>query len=147
MTLYLARHGRAVGSVAGGDAARWLTDRGRAEIRQLAAELARRAVPLDCIVSSPLVRAVQTAELFAAALGFAGTLTIISALQPSGEAAAAALSLAAAGAHVLAVSHEPLVSTLAGELAGVASSGFAPSELWAIGEGERLFRLLPRSLS
>ena len=68
--VYLVRHGIAVehgeqGQM--GDDARWLTARGRRRFRRMASAFARLGEPLDFIFSSPLVRAVQTAEILAAA--------------------------------------------------------------------------------
>jgi phosphohistidine phosphatase len=63
---YLVRHGAAEDRHALGDDARALTAEGRAEFRRLAGELAAE-LPLVAIATSPLVRAVQTAEILAEA--------------------------------------------------------------------------------
>jgi len=69
LKLYLIRHGHA------GDPERWegpddsrpLSERGRRDLRRIAAVLARRET-IDILCTSPLVRAVQTAEIVAQAL-------------------------------------------------------------------------------
>src|SRR2546421_12336989 len=69
LKLYLIRHGHA------GDPDRWeghddsrpLSERGRRDLRRTAAVLARRET-IDILCTSPLVRAVQTAEIVAQAL-------------------------------------------------------------------------------
>jgi phosphohistidine phosphatase len=65
MDLYIIRHADAQPLGAGGiedDADRPLTPEGQAQCRPLAAALQRQAVRLDRIVTSPLLRARQTAE-------------------------------------------------------------------------------------
>jgi phosphohistidine phosphatase len=69
LKLYLIRHGHA------GDPEKWegsddcrpLSERGRRDLRRTAAVLARRE-SIDILCTSPLVRAVQTAEIVAQAL-------------------------------------------------------------------------------
>lgn len=140
--IYLMRHGRAIGVSPDGDDARWLTVRGRDEAAQVARELAARGLTLDAVVSSPLVRAVQTAEIAAAALGFAGPRQIEPSLRPDGAAHVAAVEVAALGAEVLVVSHEPLVSALCAHLTGV-RGGFRTAEVRALDEGRVLWQLAP----
>ncbi|NMO13324.1 histidine phosphatase [Pyxidicoccus fallax] len=68
LPLLLVRHAVAEDSHVLGDEARALTSEGRAAFRHHARRLAR-LTPLTGIVTSPLVRAVQTAELLAEAFG------------------------------------------------------------------------------
>lgn len=65
---HLVRHGEAEPKDPRGDAARALTDGGRARFAALAARLARR-VALSRIATSPFTRARETAELLARATG------------------------------------------------------------------------------
>ncbi len=70
MWLYLIRHAEAV-PMGGGirrDFDRPLTEAGRRDAQALARSLQRRSFPVDAIVTSPLVRAYQTAEEIAAIL-------------------------------------------------------------------------------
>ena len=74
MNLYLVRHGLAnwpPGAWQGSDAERPLTPEGERIIREEGAALARLGLQPDLILHSPLVRARQTAELVAQALGLA----------------------------------------------------------------------------
>jgi phosphohistidine phosphatase len=64
--IYLVRHGKAEDGHPLGDAARGLTAEGRRAFRALLVQIAGR-LNLKGIASSPLVRAVQTAELLAQA--------------------------------------------------------------------------------
>jgi phosphohistidine phosphatase len=66
--MLLVRHGRAEDEGPLGDGARALTGKGRQEMREHAAEVAGH-VRLTGIATSPLVRAVQTAEILAEACG------------------------------------------------------------------------------
>lgn len=66
--VYLVRHGRAEDTHRLGDEARALTAEGRDELRAFARDL-RRELVLEGIATSPLVRAVQTAEILAEACG------------------------------------------------------------------------------
>lgn len=71
MRLYLVRHGIAVEGLRGGitkDSERPLTDEGRDEMKQVAKALKKIGVKPDLILSSPLVRARQTAEYISEAL-------------------------------------------------------------------------------
>jgi phosphohistidine phosphatase len=67
MQLLLLRHAIAEDSSAAGDAARRLTEEGRAKMERAARALPRLLPDLAQVISSPLVRARQTAEIVAAA--------------------------------------------------------------------------------
>src|SRR5262249_52396844 len=72
MNLYLIRHAEASPVGDGGvilDEDRPLTEAGRLQTRALAAALRKREVHFDAIISSPLLRAKQTAEELLAGLG------------------------------------------------------------------------------
>ena len=65
MKLYLLRHGEAAPLGDGGitdDADRPLTETGLRQIRALAGQMQRRGIGLKAVLSSPLLRAKQTAE-------------------------------------------------------------------------------------
>ncbi len=66
MEIYLVRHGEAVDREIAGidtDDERWLTERGRSEVTASAKLLRSFGVKPDLALSSPLVRAQQTAEI------------------------------------------------------------------------------------
>jgi len=70
MRLYFLRHGIAQDASGGmSDAERALTDEGRAQLADTSRALERLGIKPDIILTSPLVRAAQTAELVAPSLG------------------------------------------------------------------------------
>jgi phosphohistidine phosphatase SixA len=64
MTVYLARHSKAVLSHPSGDAFRPLSEEGRQRALDLARLCTTRGMDPDLIVSSPYARALATAEIF-----------------------------------------------------------------------------------
>jgi len=74
MQLYIVRHGIAIDREdpkCPPDPQRYLTEEGIEKTRQVAKGLAALGVTADLLLSSPYVRAAQTAEIFAAALDYA----------------------------------------------------------------------------
>jgi phosphohistidine phosphatase len=119
MRVTLIRHGEA-GDDAPRDELRSLTLRGRASVARVARTLRRRGGDFSLIVSSPLARALQTAEIVAASVGYDGRVLVSEALVPEGRAsqAVALLSSLAGEQSVALVAHEPILSSLAGALLG-----------------------------
>jgi phosphohistidine phosphatase len=117
--LTLIRHGEA-GDDAPRDGLRSLTLRGRATVSRVGRALRRRGGDFTAVVSSPLVRALQTAEIVVAEVGFGGRLLVSEALLPEGSVAGALDLLRALKNEdsVAFVAHEPILSTLAGALTG-----------------------------
>ena len=73
MELYIVRHGIAIDREdpkSPAEAERFLTDDGIRKTKQVAKALAAQGLHVDLMVSSPYVRAMQTAEIFAAALEY-----------------------------------------------------------------------------
>lgn len=121
MEIYLLRHGDAVDRLTGGyarDEDRPLTEAGRGEARDAGQALVRLAAVPDLILTSPLVRAVQTATIAAEALRAGREPAICAPLAPGGrrEAIVAALLAAGSPASVLLVGHMPDLGELAGWL-------------------------------
>jgi phosphohistidine phosphatase len=116
MRVTLIRHAEA-GDDAPRDEARALTSRGRSDARRLGRALARRGVRFTAIVTSPLVRAVQTAEIVAAATAYRGRMTATDLLQPEAAAREVVAFLAKLAARdeksVALVAHEPILSAVA----------------------------------
>ena len=83
--LYLIRHGVAEerGEAWPDDAKRPLTQDGMAKLRQAARALARLDVALDVIVTSPLVRTRQTAEIIAGGLNPHPNIVAADSLAPA----------------------------------------------------------------
>ena len=75
MELYLVRHGESCGNTGADDSADpCLTRRGQTQARLLGQSL--RTSPPDRILCSPLLRAVQTAQIAAQALAYTGTVEL-----------------------------------------------------------------------
>jgi len=88
MKLYLMRHGIAAQHLDGPilrDYQRPLTEEGKVETRQVALGLKKLGARPDVIVSSPLVRARQTAEILAEVFGTTDALQITDSLAPGGS--------------------------------------------------------------
>lgn len=129
MELLVIRHGiaeeRDAYAAAGkDDAQRPLTGEGRRKMRLAARGLVTRVPTLELLVSSPLARARETAEIVARAYGGVA-IREISQLKPdqSPEAFGAWLRGQASGGVVAAVGHEPLLGRIVSHLvAGRANS-------------------------
>jgi phosphohistidine phosphatase len=139
--VYLIRHADAVSEdVAGLDDDRWLSPRGREAARVLARLLREEQVQLDAIVTSPLARAVQTAELVADGLGFLGPIECLRALAPGTHPRPAAAAIATRGASVAVFGHEPSISMLGAFLLGLPSfPSFRTAQACAIVDGAPTF--------
>jgi len=113
------RHGPAVERGARGfedDSARPLTPKGRRQMRKTVAALKKVGMDFDLILSSPLVRARQTAEIVASGLGRKQRLRLSKALAPGSPAAFLLRQLERekpARKRILLVGHEPDLSRLA----------------------------------
>ena len=92
MQLYIVRHGIAIGREdpkSPPEAERFLTEEGIAKTKQVAKSVAALGISADLLVSSPYVRAMQTAEIFANALEYAKQeIGKSDALLPGAEAGA-----------------------------------------------------------
>jgi phosphohistidine phosphatase len=141
MRIYLVRHGDAVPEdEAGSDRDRWLSPRGREAARVLARLLRETNVNPDAIVSSPLPRAVQTAELLAQGLDYIAHIATLRALEPSAQPRVAANLIGALGESVVVVGHEPSISTLGAFLLGRPSfPPFRTAQCCAIENGKPTF--------
>jgi phosphohistidine phosphatase len=139
--IYLVRHGDAVPEEdAGSDRDRWLSAKGREAARILGRLLREQRVEPDCILASPLPRAVQTAELLAQALDYIGVVTSLRCLEPSAQPRVAASEIMARGVAVLVVSHEPAISSLGAYLLGKpAFPQFRTAQCCAIEDGKPTF--------
>ena len=73
MQLYIVRHGIAIDREdpkSPADPERFLTEEGIDKTKEVAKGVARLGISPDLLISSPYVRAMQTAEIFAAALDY-----------------------------------------------------------------------------
>lgn len=135
MELYILRHGIAadVGQLgARNDAERPLTAEGRDRMEQASIGMRRMDLKLDQIVSSPLVRTRETAEIVAEALG--APLALAPELAPGCTLALLqeALRPYRNCERVLIVGHEPDCSFLAGTLIGTGRMLFKKGSLASI---------------
>jgi len=123
MRVLIIRHGTAIDPhEAESDGQRWLTLEGRRTMRQVASALDDAGVHFDRVFTSPLVRAVQSAEILVARHGFEGPIEVWDALAGGTTAlAAAALERAAPEETVALVGHEPLVRSIVAHLTGTRS--------------------------
>ncbi len=152
----LIRHGEASDPHASADGSRHLTPRGREVSRQVALALRDRGIIPTHVYTSPLVRAVQTAEILAHAVEHSGPVVTHDPLVPNGSSARAlgVLSRHPQDDVVALVTHEPLVRALAGHLLSVGGSfpGFRTSGAAVVdvddeGRSTLLGRLDPSSLA
>lgn len=120
---YIMRHGVAVSRGSAGfsdDSKRPLTPDGKSKMKQIANGLRRLGFTPDWVVTSSLVRAVETAEIVAESVGSKVAMDFCDALSPGGSAEALVSFLAKhpGRRRVLVVGHEPDLSELAARLIG-----------------------------
>jgi phosphohistidine phosphatase len=115
MQLWVIRHAIAEDVEPGkADAARALTDAGKAKLRQAVRGLRSLGVRLDRIVTSPWQRAAQTAELLGSIASEPPILTDLLTRPPRAELLA---QIAEGGATTAVVGHEPWLGELIAWLA------------------------------
>ncbi|MFC1705200.1 phosphohistidine phosphatase SixA [Planctomycetota bacterium] len=119
MRIYIMRHGDAESPFSSGkrDSDRQLTETGRLAARSSALGLRALGCEVDVVLTSPYVRAQETAAIAAEVLGIAEP-QIIYDLVPNGEVddvLQAAASVSARGG-ILLVSHQPLCGLLMSQL-------------------------------
>jgi phosphohistidine phosphatase len=118
--LYLIRHGIAEerGDAWPDDAKRPLTERGTNRLRQSVRGIVKLGVLLDVILTSPLVRARQTADVVAAEFDGRPPIVQIDSLAPGGSYQAVLSDLAKQSRRrrIALVGHEPDLGALAGRL-------------------------------
>ena len=118
MQLFLLRHGLAVERGTRGfedDATRPLTPKGRRQLRKIGAAIKKLEPDFDLILSSPFMRAKQTAEIVAASLKLKKYLKFSNALAPGGAPSILIRQLERekpAPGKILLVGHEPDLSQL-----------------------------------
>ncbi len=121
MRLYLMRHAAAVPRGTPGyaqDMQRPLTEEGHEQARSVAKGLKRLHADVDLIVTSPYLRALQTAEQVAHVFGPRMTVKELDELRADVSPRETSIALKALAAHeqIVLVGHEPHLSTWVGEL-------------------------------
>jgi phosphohistidine phosphatase len=117
--VFLVRHAHAVDEAPGlPDASRHLSLDGRAAARQLGERLRWYDCAPTRVLTSPATRAVQTAELVLAGMGWRGLVESAPALAPEADPPAAQrlLTGGAADDQLMVFGHEPGLSALGGLL-------------------------------
>ncbi len=117
--LYLLRHGLAVprGTPGFADDDRPLTPDGERRVRQVGRTLRRLGVKLDRIATSPLPRALRTAEIVAEALQKPESIEVVEGLRAGRDAASIAGWLAGrTDDRLMIVGHNPSLSDLLAHL-------------------------------
>ena len=115
MDLLVLRHGEAgKRSPLPGDFKRTLTTEGRQEIAELSNGLKSLEVKLDYVLTSPLLRAKNTAEIIAKSLKYNGKIEELDSLKPEGNKLEfySVLSKLKRDSVVLVVGHEPYLSEM-----------------------------------
>lgn len=145
MKIYLVRHGDAVPPhVELTDAHRYLSAHGRQTCRAVGRFLRELGVTFDVILTSPLMRAVQTAELIGEAVDHLGVIQSHSGLMPGAQPAVVAADILAEGGSVAVFSHEPTVSALAAFLVGQPSfAPFLPAQVCYFESRRPVWKLRP----
>lgn len=149
LQVLLIRHSHAVPEGSGlSDEHRYLSERGRNTARRVGATLRSEGVRADVWLTSPLPRAVQTAELLANALEFTGEIVVLPPLQPGCAPEFVAMRLSQHVGTVALVGHEPTLSGLGALLVSRPSfPPFRPCQVSLIDGGLPLWTLSPDTLA
>jgi phosphohistidine phosphatase len=123
MRLLLIRHADALPGEP--DALRTLSGAGRSAARQLGERLANEGVRPTAILTSPLLRARETGDALAAALGCEAEPS--DALAPGATADGVRSAVAGRGGTVIAVGHQPDCGRIAAQLGDGAEPPFPPA--------------------
>jgi phosphohistidine phosphatase len=126
--LYLVRHAKAAPGEP--DELRELTPAGEERAREVGMKLAADGVRPDVILTSPLVRARQTADELGRALGT--PVEVDERLAPGATAAGVREAVAGRGEVVMTVGHQPDCGVIAAELTGGPPPDFPAAGVVAI---------------
>jgi phosphohistidine phosphatase len=124
MELYILRHGIAEdGNPGQKDSERALTDEGRKKLHEVMRVVHRAGVAPALMVSSPYLRAVQTAEIAMEVLRYNGTLLQTPVLIPPSEPETVWQEVRTHrdAPSIMLVGHEPLLSQVIGYVLGARS--------------------------
>ena len=120
MDLFILRHGEAGKRIAPGhnDARRPLTLAGEEEIAKIAEALERIGIRFDIILTSPLKRAYQTADIVAKEFKAQKKMQKLQELSPEGNMSALYQKLSSfkEGTSILVVGHNPYLSEMVSEM-------------------------------
>ena len=111
--LFILRHGKAEARATGmNDADRALTGQGREEIKKIGRWTVTMGYTFDVIATSPLKRAIETAEIIGQTTDQEHKIQVWDLLSPGGDPDALSRQIALVGGDrsVLIVGHEPMLS-------------------------------------
>ena len=140
MIVYFLRHGIAERQSPGGDRARRLTEEGKDELGRVLVFAKKAQVKPDLVLSSPYVRAAETAQLAMEVLELEGSHFLADALVPESSSIHLWNEVRTQGTDsMLVVSHEPLLSSTVAWVLGTSRAmvHFPPAGLVAIEFGSR----------
>ena len=153
MILYFLRHGDAGQAWATNDEQRPLSAEGEAALAAAAATWTRLKLRPEVVLTSPLVRARQTADLLCQGIGCAAQPIVDERLRPGAGWGEMARAMAAhpSAARVCFVGHEPDLSQVVAQLTGASSvrmrkGGLACVEFYGVpepGSGELAWLIDP----
>jgi len=123
MRLFMIRHADAAPGEP--DELRKLSPEGRAQARALGERLVAEGLRPDAVLTSPLLRARETGEALADALGCPSEPS--EALAPGATAATVRSAVAGRGETVLVVGHQPDCGRIAAELGDGTEPAFPPA--------------------
>jgi phosphohistidine phosphatase len=123
--IYLVRHAQAASGQP--DELRPLTPDGRAAARELGNRLAADGLRPDAVLSSPLLRARETAAELARALGAEPETD--ERLSPGADAAALRAVVAGRGETIVVVGHQPDCGRISAAISGGPEPAFPPAGL------------------
>lgn len=144
----LIRHSLAVDEGPGiVDEHRYLSASGRDRAQRVGARLRQLERAPGRIYTSPLVRAVQTAELIAAATGLDEPVVVLAPLAPGYPPELVARHLGELGDSIALVGHMPAISALGAVLASrPAFPPLVPGQVCALDRGQPAWSLRPETL-
>src|SRR5271166_6566356 len=141
MDIYFLRHASAgQASLSGNDERRPVDKAGEQQSHDVGRALAALDLELDTIISSPLTRAMQTAEIVAAELGHKGKIVADEALRPEANSGAFEDLLARFGKKkaIMVVGHNPsMTGFLVQMLSGSGSAEFIDFKKGAVAKVEK----------
>jgi phosphohistidine phosphatase len=139
--IFLVRHAEAIDETLElRDPMRHLTAHGREQARALGDRMRWHDCTPVHIWTSPLVRAVQTAELIATGLETKVAIEVAPRLAPGEDARAIVNALKALTGDIVLVGHEPVMSALATLLVGKDVGTIAKAEAVRIADGQLRWR-------
>ena len=128
MRLFIVRHAKAASGAP--DAVRPLTKGGRKRARQIGKEFAADGVRPDAILSSPLLRARETAEAIGKVVGV--EVVLDERLAPGADADDVRTAVSGRGEVVVLVGHQPDCGRVAAALSGGPEPPFPTGGVFAV---------------